>query len=121
MDAASIISHPISGSAEGDEMAKLTKSRGRAPIAQGVLSMSYGTDCVHGNPRPRFTLGLMSETWHRLDLDRDEARAFAIYVAQWLTEQKFDTGTTFARFERREPKAALRALADEIDNEGMPK
>jgi hypothetical protein len=106
-------------------MARVTKSRARAPLADGALSISYGVDATDANasPKRRFTVAVMADhrtandrgTWFRTDLDHDEALRFVTFVAQMLTEQRESTGTPGITTGKQLSAAdALRALADSL-------
>lgn len=100
-------------------MAKLTKSRGRKPLAEGEVTFS-GTSGFDGR---KFGLSIKREdgnydrpTYFSVDLDEREAMRFVGLVVGSLTHEPWDKG--FYSPDRRSIVEQLRALASKLEVEG---
>lgn len=99
-------------------MARLIKSRARAPLAEGQLSSSWGESAQVGQ---RYALRVANETHsYTLDITPNETKSFIGFVASRETfvygMSRHDGGMGFS--DKRTLPEKLRAWADKLEAEG---
>lgn len=88
-------------------MAQVTKTRGRKPLATGMVSHSWSNMADDGE---RFNLSVRgSEHWFKIALDTKEAIAAVAFIAGHMTERSDQF------LDKRSTVEKLRDLADKLE------
>lgn len=95
---------------KGLNMATVTKSRARKPLAEGMMAYSWSN---MGDEGERFNVSVRgAEHWFKTSMTPDEAIYFMSYVAGHMTE------TEGVFLDKRSTVEKLRALADKLEAKG---